>query len=242
MTASTLALANLYTKAQLVNINVPSDEVTPDITPNTSRPPTPGGQHTAGSIHKGSRKSRKAAAALAVAANQSSGDEARRSVKSSKGGAKKMRKWNADGLADDADDTVLDYSAAPSDTNGGIPGDGDADPAVDDVNTEDFGSRNAKGDFVLKDLDSRVDAILRGATHKSEPSEAATSAGLGAISGFFRNIVGGKTLTKADLEKPMKAMQEHLLNKNVAQEAAVRLCESAERELTGVKTGSFERE
>lgn len=48
------------------------------------------------------------------------------------------------------------------------------------------------------------------------------------------------TLTKSDLDKPMKAMEEHLLSKNVAREAAVRLCEGVERELIGVKTASFE--
>ena len=35
-------------------------------------------------------------------------------------------------------------------------------------------------------------------------------------------------------------MEEHLLKKNVAREAAVRLCEGVERELIGVKTASFE--
>jgi signal recognition particle receptor subunit alpha len=38
----------------------------------------------------------------------------------------------------------------------------------------------------------------------------------------------------------MKGMEEHLLKKNVAREAAVRLCEGVEKELVGVKTGSFE--
>jgi signal recognition particle receptor subunit alpha len=47
-------------------------------------------------------------------------------------------------------------------------------------------------------------------------------------------------LTKADLDKAMKGMEYHLLKKNVAREAAVRLCEGVERELIGVKTGNFE--
>jgi signal recognition particle receptor subunit alpha len=47
-------------------------------------------------------------------------------------------------------------------------------------------------------------------------------------------------LTKEDLEKAMKGMEEHLLKKNVAREAALRLCEGVEKELIGVKTGSFE--
>ena len=34
-------------------------------------------------------------------------------------------------------------------------------------------------------------------------------------------------------------MEDHLLNKNVAREAAVRLCESVERDLIGLKTSNF---
>jgi signal recognition particle GTPase len=63
---------------------------------------------------------------------------------------------------------------------------------------------------------------------------------MSAIGGLFRNVVGGKTLTKEDLDKAMKGMEDHLLRKNVAREAAIRLCEGVERELIGVKTGNFE--
>lgn len=116
---------------------------------------------------------------------------------------------------------------------------------MENINPESFGTRKGK-DFVLKDLDNEVHSILQGANAKKAeekaPAGGLVGTGLSAISGLFRNVVGGKVLTKADLEKPMKGMQEHLLNKNVAQEAAVRLCEGVERELIGVKTGSFESE
>jgi len=52
--------------------------------------------------------------------------------------------------------------------------------------------------------------------------------------------VGGKVLTTEDLQQAMKGMEDHLLRKNVAREAAVRVCEGVEKELVGVKTGSFE--
>ena len=115
---------------------------------------------------------------------------------------------------------------------------------VEDIKAESFGTRTGKGQFVLKDLDNEVHSILQGANAKKSQGPHSTSGVVGssisAISGLFRNIVGGKVLTKADLEKPMKGMEEHLLKKNVAREAAVRLCEGLERELVGVKTGSFE--
>ncbi|RSL74324.1 hypothetical protein CEP51_011607 [Fusarium floridanum] len=61
-----------------------------------------------------------------------------------------------------------------------------------------------------------------------------------APGGLFRNIVEGEILTKKDLDAAMDRMENHLLKKNVARETAVRLCESVEKELLGVKTGNFE--
>ena len=156
-----------------------------------------------------------------------------------------MRKWNAEGMADEDDETPLDYSAiSPGEGSGADPDHASRGGAIEAINPESFGIRTGKGQFVLKDLDDEVHSILQGADAKKAKGTSATSgvvgSSLGAISGLFRNIVGGKVLTKEDLEKPMKGMEEHLLKKNVAREAAVRLCEGVERELIGVKTGSFE--
>lgn len=112
------------------------------------------------------------------------------------------------------------------------------------IDAESFGTRTGKGQFVLKDLDNEVHSILKGANNKESQSSSQPAGVVGssisAISGLFRNVIGGKVLTKSDLEKPMRGMEEHLLKKNVAREAAVRLCEGVERELIGFKTGSFE--
>lgn len=113
---------------------------------------------------------------------------------------------------------------------------------MEEISQDSWGKRTGKGEFVLKDLDEEMDNIINSANVKKESSSAPgglVGSGLGAISGLFRNVVGGKTLTKEDLAKPLKGMEEHLLKKNVAREAAVRLCESVERDLIGLKTGSF---
>lgn len=107
-----------------------------------------------------------------------------------------------------------------------------------------WGSKTGKGQFVLKDLDDQVHSILATANAKKADSTTSSTGIVGssisAIGGLFRNVVGGKTLTKEDLDKAMKGMEDHLLRKNVAREAAIRLCEGVERELIGVKTGNFE--
>ena len=153
-----------------------------------------------------------------------------------------MRRWNDDGIADEDDGTTLDYSVQSSGQNGMAVGQSDAPMEVIDSRT--FGTRTEKGQFVLKDLENEVHSILQNANEK-KPQPAQSRAGvvgssLGAISGLFRNVIGGKVLTKDDLVKPMKGMEEHLLKKNVAREAALRLCEGVEKELIGIKTGSFE--
>lgn len=226
------------------NINGSSTDITPIPTPEASRPTTPLASHllSAKSGPKGvSRRARKTASA----ANASSGDEVSRSkAKPAKTNTKKMRRWDADGMADEDDGAVLDYSASPASGNGTTVLDSSSGAAVDAISSESFGTRTGKGQFVLKDLDNEVHSILQGANEKKAQSSSAGSgvvgSSLGVISGLFRNVIGGKVLTKEELDKSMKGMEEHLLKKNVAREAAVRLCEGVERELVGVKTGSFE--
>jgi signal recognition particle receptor subunit alpha len=153
-----------------------------------------------------------------------------------------MRKWDADGLADEEDgDQVLDYSARTN--TDGETDDAMRPGAMDQVRPEEWGTKTGRGEFVLKDLDDEVNSILSSVDAKKANGSASSGvvgSSIGAISGLFRNVVGGKVLTRVDLEKPMKGMEEHLLKKNVAREAAMRLCEGVESSLVGVKTGSFQ--
>ena len=142
-------------------------------------------------------------------------------------------------MAEEDDGQVLDYSAAPT-------SDGEATDnrgAVEEVAQDTWGKKTGKGEFVLKDFEGEVHSILQNAEAKKEQSAASSGimgSAFGSISGLFRNVIGGKTLTKADLEKPIRGMEDHLLKKNVARPAALRLCESVEATLLGTKTASFE--
>jgi len=108
-----------------------------------------------------------------------------------------------------------------------------------------MGSRTGKGQFILKDLEDEVDAILASSqTASASASSSDASSGLlssasSRITGLFRNVVGGKTLTKQDIQQPLQQMQTLLLEKNVAREAADRLCSSVEADLLDQKTASF---
>lgn len=233
---------------QSKNTYLTSNESTPVATPDISRPTTPSSHILTTRSGPGGKVSRRARKVTnIVSAHASSGDEGSRKSKGAKiSNVKKGRRWDSSGLADEDSDVPLDYSAPAI---GIATSDGETDSsllpgAMEAVDQESWGSRTGKGQFVLKDLDDQVHSILSSADLKKADTSAAPSGIVGssitAISGLFRNVVGGKTLTKADLDKAMKGMEDHLLKKNVAREAAIRLCEGVERELIGVKTGSFE--
>ncbi|KAJ9612289.1 hypothetical protein H2200_003886 [Cladophialophora chaetospira] len=214
---------------------------TPVHSPDTSRPSTPipgiaphllTENKRPGS--RGSRRQRKAANVVA-SPGVSSGDEARK-PKTSKGSAKRGRVWGPDGIADDADDTQLDYS----NLGDGAEGEGATSPRPEEIAQDSWGTKNKQGQFVLKDLGDEVNNILKSADLNKPQTNGTSKSTFGAISGYFRNIVGGKTLTKEDLDKPLKSMEEHLINKNVARDAAIRLCQGVEAEMIGKKTAAFE--
>jgi signal recognition particle receptor subunit alpha len=213
-----------------------STDTTPIPTPDTSRPTTPRNHLLTGKSGPGGRGSRRSRKVAGNSAPASSGDESTgRAAKKGAKGPKKMRKWDANGLADEEDGTSLDYStpAAPSDRTVA---------SIDSAEQEAWGTRTSKGEYMLKDIGDEMNAILSSANSKTPTADAASGivgSSLGAIGGLFRNVVGGKTLTKEDLVKPLKGMEDHLLKKNVAREAAVRLCDSVERDLIGMKTGNF---
>lgn len=212
---------------------------TPVQSPGSSRATTPISGHLLMGKDgtRGSRRARKSANANVTSTPVSTDDESKRPKSKS---AKGKRVWGADGLADEDDGKTLDYSVS----NGN-----DAEVAMGDLDEESnaselMGSRTKQGQFLLKDIDDEITNILQGAQaekeEKSATTDSAAGGAFGTISGYFRNLVGGKTLTKQDLEKPLKAMEDHLVNKNVAREAAVRLCEGVEAEMIGKKTGTFE--
>lgn len=234
----------LRTQSQTAPSNNDSLDTTPVQSPDTSRPttPLPGvAPHLLSENRPGSRGSRRARKAANVtsgtSAYASSGDESRR-PKTPRSNTKKGRVWDADGAAAEDDGTVLDYSN--TDDTGGLV----ADAAPDSIAQDSWGSKNKQGQFVLKDLDDEVSNILKDSNGLSGKingqTEESSGGAFGMISGYFRNIVGGKTITKQDLEKPLKAMEEHLIKKNVAREAAIRLCEGVEVEMLGKKTAAFE--
>lgn len=221
-----------------------SDGLAPVATPGASRPTTPGARPAGPKGGKISRRARKVQ--NTTSAHASSGDESPRRTKAAVKGPKKGRKWDDDGnAAEDDGDVQLDYSANKS----GVTDDSEdyavgRSSALEEVDSTTWGNRT-KGKFVLKDLGDEVHEILASAAEEKNSASKTTSggllgSGLSTIGGLFRNVVGGKVLTREDLDKAMKGMEEHLLKKNVAREAAVRLCEGVEKELVGVKTGSFE--
>ncbi|KAI7153854.1 P-loop containing nucleoside triphosphate hydrolase protein, partial [Hortaea werneckii] len=242
-----------------------STDVTPVITPDASRPSTPSRhllQAKSGPGGKTSRRARKAQHLQATPGGTpgTSGDEAGSRSTRGKGTAKAKRRWDESGVAveDTGDDSTLDYSAtADADTS---TAGNDEDPAeIQNTDSTQMGQRTGKGEFVLKDLDDEIESILAQQKSKSPSSSTKTKPTpsdpnpvsdeeqhhglLGStttrITSLFQNLVGGRTLTKQDLAQPLQQMQNALLQKNVAREAAERLSASVEKDLLDSRTASF---
>lgn len=63
------------------------------------------------------------------------------------------------------------------------------------------------------------------------------------LSSFFdsvsKNVVGKNKIEKADLEPALKSMKQKLMERNVAEDIAERLCESVTTNLVGKKLAAF---
>ncbi|KAI9660726.1 MAG: hypothetical protein M1831_003418 [Alyxoria varia] len=225
-----------------------SNDASPIITPDSSRPASPAAGVVTGKDAPGGRLSRKARRKANTNASAPASRDLSATGKSKPGKGKKMRRWDADGLMDDAEEKVLDYSTPTQDAaKVAASDDNDNQTSLEPIQQQEWGRKTNKGEFVLKDLDEEMDSILNSAEATKQNGNALPSdskgglvnTGLGAISGLFRNAVGGKTLTASDLSTPLKAMEDHLIKRNVARDAASHLCSAVSRDLVGTKTPSF---
>ncbi|XP_073834956.1 signal recognition particle receptor alpha [Musca autumnalis] len=57
---------------------------------------------------------------------------------------------------------------------------------------------------------------------------------------YFKGFVGGKTLSRADLQPALEKMRDHLISKNVASDIAYKLCDSVCTSLEGKSVGTFD--
>ena len=227
------------------NIDTTSIEASPIPTPETSQPSSPANlQALPRRTGPGGRLSRRARKAVAVASTAvtSSGDESGSKSKKSGSSSKTMRKWGADGLYNDnTDDFTLDYSSPSTATTLTSNMQGALEKS-EGISPDSWGKRIENGEFVLKDLDHEMDAIIAGANFKKPQGDGSggiVSSRLGAVGSLFRSIVKGKVISEEDLKGPLKGMEDHLLMKNVAREAAIRICDSVRRDLLGVRMESF---
>lgn len=141
-----------------------------------------------------------------------------------KSGGKALRKWGADGSVEEAVDAgSLDFSTdSPSDEV-------DSRPA-EKINTENYGDKDKRGNFLVKDLNEEIEYLLSKSKEKHEVKEQFS---------FFKKFTGGKTITPEDIKKILQQLESQLIKKNVAPEAAKHLTSSVEKELIGSKTKSW---
>ncbi len=106
----------------------------------------------------------------------------------------------------------------------------------DDEEEDDVIARALSGaSFGRKPVDS-------GTAPNSSPVASVTSR-YGLLSRLLTKITGGsKALTKEDLDPILAGMKDHLMQKNVAQEIASKICEGLEEGLVGKRVSGFRGE
>ncbi|KAL9089676.1 MAG: hypothetical protein Q9159_002404 [Coniocarpon cinnabarinum] len=218
-------------------------------TPTSSRPGTPNAGVITGKTGPMGRVSRRARKA-AYAAGGAPTSAPVKKVRGAEKGGKKMRRWDADGAAAEGEDTSeLDYSVTSPVSDSGISNGSAITPGTEPVDQFSWGKKDASGAFVLKDLDDEMSSILASAkasstsesaaNGSSAPSDSLLNRATATLTSTFANLMGGKTLSHADLQKPLQTIRNHLIQRNVARDAAEQLCNSVERDLVGTKTASF---
>lgn len=83
------------------------------------------------------------------------------------------------------------------------------------------------------------DMKVMSATNNGEDDDANTWSS--SVTGLLQQLTGNKSLTAADLEKPLQQMEELLTTKNVASEIAHALCQAVQQKLVGKKLNSLYR-
>uniref|UniRef100_A0A060T8U9 Signal recognition particle receptor subunit alpha homolog n=1 Tax=Blastobotrys adeninivorans TaxID=409370 RepID=A0A060T8U9_BLAAD len=233
-TPSTSVAAKVSAQAAVVGSNkdTESDNAVDSANEREETPEASEGTGTPELQKKARRRGKKSKHSTPLDSPSASGGEESRKPKPKK----QMRRWGEDGVAEVAgDDVVLDFST--SDQN-----DQDAHLPVEEVDVKSWGSANKKGEFILNDLSTELDDILKGEDTKSggaSVSNSSTGSDATGVMGFFKKYTGGKKLSEEDLKKALDAMKDQLLKKNVASEVADHLCSVVQKNLVGSTTKSW---
>ncbi|KAH3679944.1 hypothetical protein WICMUC_000687 [Wickerhamomyces mucosus] len=150
-------------------------------------------------------------------------DVNKKEIKRATAGGKKLRKWGADGSVEEViDGEALDFSTTDEQEIN--------DSRTVEIDTANYGNKDKKGNFLVKDLNDEIEELLTKSKEKSEVKESF---------GFLKKFTGGKTITPEDIKSTLVELQNQLIKRNVAPEAAKHLTESVGKELIGSKTKSW---
>lgn len=159
---------------------------------------------------------------------------------------KAARKWDDSGKVSKEDMASLDFSSGQPDAASGA----DIDALVDQAA---LGKRAKGGLYEVADYEDRRassadsdDLLASLAQSKLAVGDAKTAAPAkqSALSSFFSRLtttagVSSKVLTREDLQPVLEAMRQHLMNKNVAQDIADKICDAVGQSLVGKTTSGF---
>lgn len=154
-------------------------------------------------------------------------------------GSKKSRKWNADGsyYEDDGKDaSTLDFSSANTQSASIAQTSSNINQLVG--NKADFGTKTTDG-FLVNDLSEEMNKIIISSRKKTIEKEKQSNSTASSAFSFFKKYIGGKKITKEDVNNIKSAMTQHLIKKNISPNVANSLMAEVEKDLIGQTTESF---
>jgi signal recognition particle receptor subunit alpha len=152
--------------------------------------------------------------------------------------AKKSRRWNADGTYYEDDGTTestLDFSSSTSQSNTKQTSLNIQQLVGDKTN---FGTKTSEG-FLVNDLSDEMNKIIITSKKKTVENEKKSNSSTSNAFGFLKKFIGGKKITKEDVNNIKSAMTQHLIKKNVSPNVANSLMAEVEKDLIGQTTESF---
>ncbi|KAH3899178.1 Signal recognition particle receptor subunit alpha SCDLUD_004607 [Saccharomycodes ludwigii] len=149
----------------------------------------------------------------------------------------KSRKWNIDGSLDESgvDANGLDFSQMPDDAEHTSNNATSNKELIQDIDSSEFGGRNANGDFLIKEVDDLLsDTQLTKKTNKNDSSKST-----GIFNLLQNKFLGNKKITDEDLSQVTKKFEKNLIAKNVAPEVANYLMSQIKKDLVGSTTANW---
>lgn len=138
----------------------------------------------------------------------------------------KTRKWGRDGMMEESNEDYSSLDFSEGNESGVTP-----EPEQEAIDSSNFGQKNAKGEFLINEIDE-----LLASSKKNAKVDSTTTS---TFSFLQKHLLGNKTISENDLKTVLEQLKDKLISKNVAPEVTDYLCNQVSKDLVGSKTANW---